>query len=352
MNIEKLISKIAPPDENAAALCKQRWDSIAKPLFSLGLLEKAVIKISALTENPLYKINKRAVVIMCADNGVVAQGVTQTDSSVTAIVARNFTTGDTSVCKMAKLARCTVVPVDIGIAADMSDCNIINKKIAYGTNDITICAAMTREQCENAILTGIEIVRDLKAQGYKLIATGEMGIGNTTTSSAVTAVLLNKKPKDVTGRGAGLSSDGLMRKIAAINKAIVHNKPDKSNPVDVLAKVGGYDIAGLAGVFLGGALYNVPVIIDGFISAAAALAAARLCPNAAKAMLASHISAEPAGQLILGELGLKPFIAAEMCLGEGTGAVAAIPILDMAYAVYEEMSTFADINIDNYVPLK
>jgi len=207
---------------------------------------------------------------------------------------------------------------------------------------------MSREECEKAILTGIEVAGELAVQGFRLLATGEMGIGNTTSTAAVASVLLHCDPTLVTGRGAGLSSAGLERKICAIRRGIDRNSPDPNDVIDTLSKVGGLDLAGLAGVFLGGALHRIPVLIDGVISAAAALAAVRLCPAAADYMLASHISGEPAGRLLLDALGLQPILHAGMCLGEGTGAVAVMPLLDMAAAVYNEMSTFDQINIDAY----
>ena len=195
------------------------------------------------------------------------------------------------------------------------------------------------------------MVGELKEKGYQIIATGEMGIGNTTTSSAVAAVLLKEQVENVTGRGAGLSTEGLTRKIHAIHRAIERNRPNPEDGVDVLSKVGGFDIAGLAGVFLGGAVYRVPIVIDGFISAVAALAAVTICPTAGDYMLASHVSKEPAARMILDKLGVSATLHADMCLGEGTGAVAYFPILDMACAVYNGMSTFQEVHIEEYKPL-
>ena len=195
------------------------------------------------------------------------------------------------------------------------------------------------------------MARRLKEAGYGILATGEMGIGNTTTSSAVAAILLDRPVEEMTGRGAGLSSEGLQRKINAIKTAVRINAPDPSDPVDVLAKVGGLDIAGLAGVFLGGAAYRIPVVMDGFISCAAALAAQRICPQASDYMIASHVSKEPASELILKALGKEAVIHGDMCLGEGSGAVALFPFLDMGIAVYESMSTFEDIKVDQYEEL-
>lgn len=338
-------------DESAARRSLERWNAIAKPLGSLGLLEKAVIQIAGLTGDPDYALSKRAVIVMCADNGVVAQGVTQTGSEVTAIVARNMTAGDASVCKMAQVAHAKVIPVDIGILEDLPVENMLKRRVAAGTRDMSREPAMTRPEACAAVGHGVRLVEELKAQGYRILMTGEMGIGNTTTSSAMASVFLNRGAADVTGRGAGLSSDGLDRKIRVIEQAIAVNKPDPGDALDVLSKVGGLDIAGLAGVFIGGAIHRVPVLIDGFISAVAALTARRLCPGTKHCMLASHVSAEPAGRLLLEELHLSPLIHAGMYLGEGTGAVAALPLLDMGYAVYTGMPTFGETEIDTYVPL-
>ena len=216
---------------------------------------------------------------------------------------------------------------------------------------ITRNPAMTREQAAQALLTGIDLVREQREAGVRLLATGEMGIGNTTTSSAVASVLLSRPVPEMTGRGAGLSGEGLRRKIRAIESAIRVNQPDPSDPLDVLAKLGGFDLAGMCGIFLGGALFGVPVLADGFISTVAALCAVRLCPKAKKAVFASHVSAEPAGRQVLDALGLPPLITAGMRLGEGTGAVAAIPLLDMALSVFAEGDTFEESGIERYVPL-
>jgi len=227
---------------------------------------------------------------------------------------------------------------------------VLDRRVGNGTGDITLGPAMTGEQAEQAVLTGVALARELKEQGVGLLATGEMGIGNTTTSSAVACVLLDRPVQEMTGRGAGLSDEGLRRKIRAIETAIELNRPDPADPLDVLAKVGGFDIAGMCGIFLGGALYRVPVMMDGFISTVAALCALRLCPGAGKAMFASHVSAEPAGRLILDALGKGPLITAGMRLGEGTGAVAAIPLLDMALSLYADGTTFDGTGIEAYTP--
>lgn len=348
MDIYELISNIEPADKAAMALAQKRWDSIAKPLGSLGALEDAIIRIAGMMGTEKVDISRRTVIVMCADNGVVRQGVSQTGQEVTAIVTENMGKAQSSVCRMAKLAGAEVIPVDIGVAVPVEGEKIVQRCIRRGTADFTQGAAMSREECEKAIMTGIEIVGEQVKKGVKLFATGEMGIGNTTTSAAVVSVLLDKEPAIVTGRGAGLSSAGLERKIDAIRRGIEINKPDKNDPIDVLSKVGGLDIAGLCGVFLGGAVYRVPVMIDGLISSAAALCAKLICPLAGDYMMGSHASAEPAGELVLEALGVKPFIYAGMRLGEGTGAVAAMPLLDMAMAIYGDMDTFSDIAVDAY----
>ena len=348
MTLSPLLTQIAPANSAAVAAARARWDSVAKPLGSLGLLEDAIVRIAGAQGTPNVTFDKKAVIAMCADNGVVAQGVTQTGQEVTAVVAENMARGTSSVCRMARVAGADVVPVDIGVARPISGHNLLQRNIRRGTADFTAGPAMTRGECEEAILTGVDVVQSLVAEGYRLIATGEMGIGNTTTSSAVLAVLLNLDPADVTGRGAGLSTEGLGRKIDAIRRGIAVNRPDPADPMDVLSKVGGLDIAGLTGVFLGGALCRVPVLIDGLISSVAALCARRLCPAAGDYMLATHASAEPAGQRVLEELGLTAILHAGMRLGEGTGAVALMPILDMALAIYRDMSTFQQMDIGAY----
>lgn len=349
MTLEETLQKIHPLDEKAMEISRKRWDSIAKPLHSLGKMEDLVVQIAGITGNPDINLKKRALVAMCADNGVVEEGVTQTGQEVTAIVAENFLTGDTSACTMCRQCGTDVYPVDVGMAVDTKVPTDL--KVAMGTRNMVREPAMTREEAVKGIEAGIEMVSRLKEKGYGLLATGEMGIGNTTTSSAVASVLLDRPVEEMTGRGAGLSSDGLNRKIAAIKKAIDRNQPDPEDAVDVLAKVGGLDIAGMTGVFIGGAALGVPVVIDGFISCVSALIAQRICPAAGDYMIASHVSKEPAARLILAALGKEAVIHGDMCLGEGSGAVALFPFLDMGAAVYQSMSTFDDIHVEQYEEL-
>ena len=344
-----LLADITPPDETARATAHAHWASLAKPLGGLGALEIMLEDAAALTGSAKLDVSRRAVLVLCSDNGVVAQGVSQTDQSVTRAVAENLAARRTSVCQMAKTANCEVVPVDMGIAGDPVP-GVLNCRVAAGTADFTAGPAMSREQAVEAIAKGIELVRMQKKQGVTLLATGEMGIGNTTTSSAVAAVLLGQPVEVMTGRGAGLSDEGLARKIHAIQKGIAVNQPDATDPLDVLAKLGGFDIAGLCGVFLGGALEGVPVLMDGFISGVAALCAVRLCPAAEKAVFGSHCSTEPAARLVLEALGKSPLLTAGLHLGEGTGAVASIPLWDMALAVYNNCYSFTEGGITPYTP--
>lgn len=347
--LKTLLSGITPPDEAARAAAHAHWAGLAKPLGGLGALETLLEDAAALTGSAALDVSHRAVLVLCSDNGVVAQGVSQTDQSVTRAVAENLAARRTSVCQMARTAHCDVVPVDMGMAGDpvpgVADC-----RIAAGTADFTQGPAMTRAQAVEAVGRGIRLVQEQKAAGVQLLATGEMGIGNTTTSSAVAAVLLGQPVERMTGRGAGLSDEGLARKVDAICRGILRNKPDPTDPLDVLAKLGGFDLAGLCGVFLGGALEGVPVVMDGFISGVAALCAVRLCPAAAKAVFASHCSSEPAARLVLDALGKAPLLTAGLHLGEGTGAVASLPLWDMALSVYDHCYSFAEGGITPYTP--
>lgn len=352
MNLEEVLQEIKPSDRESERAAQARWKTVGKPLFSLGKLEDAVIRMAGIKGTSVYRLDKKALVILCADNGVVEEGVTQTGQEVTAIVTENFTKKAASVTLMAEVAGVDVFPVDIGVVRDVEHVTRPEYKVAYGTKNMTREPAMTREEAERAILTGVRLVQELAEKGYDIIATGEMGIGNTTTSSAVVSVLLQKDPETVTGRGAGLTTEGLQRKIRAIRRAVEVNAPDKEDALDVLAKVGGLDIAGLTGVFLGGALCHVPVVIDGFISSAAALCAARMVPAAADYMMPSHRSGEPAGGMVLEALDLSALIDCGMSLGEGSGAVAVLPLLEMGLKVYNQMSTFEEIQIEQYEELK
>ncbi len=349
IELQKLVAGIRPVDQKWKILAEEKWSHVAKPLHSLGILEDHVTKMAAILKNLQVNVDKKALIVMCADNGVVEEGVTQTGQDVTAIVAENFLDVKTSAALMCRKAGVDLFPIDIGMARDT---RVPSYKVTYGTRNFAREHAMTREEVCHAILVGMELVREKKAQGYTLFATGEMGIGNTTTSSAVAAVLLDEEVEIMTGRGAGLTSAGLQTKIHVIKEAIHRWTPDPKDPIDVLAKVGGFDLAGLMGVFLGGALYQVPVLMDGFISAVAALAAVTINSSVQDYLLPTHVSKEPGMHKILDALQMEAPIHAHMCLGEGTGAVAYIPVLEMGIEVYNKMSTFQEIAVEEYQELK
>lgn len=341
--------------DTAMREAQTRWDHVAKPLHSLGLLEDALIRMAGIQRTSQVRLKKRALVILCADNGIVEEGVTQTGQEVTAIVTQNFTAGNSCVCMMAERADVDVFPVDIGVAGNLEHCQdkypLIRKKVMAGTRNFAKEPAMTREETQKAIETGVALAKEFKQQGYDILALGEMGIGNTTTSSAVACGLLGIEPEIMTGRGAGLSDAGLRKKQQVIREALKRYQPDPTDGIGVLSAVGGLDIAGLAGVCIGGALYHIPVVLDGLITAAAALVAETICPGVSRYLFASHISAEPAGRILLEKLGLTAVIDGHLCLGEGTGAVAFFPLLDMAMDIYEKMSTFQDICVEEYKEL-
>ena len=344
--IRKTVEKILPPDLTAAAAAKRRWNSIAKPLHGLGKLEDLVAVLAGIQRTDRVRLDKKALVVMCADNGVVEEGVTQTGQEVTAIVAENFHKGETSAAILCMAAGADLFPVDVGMITDMP--HVERRKTICGTRNMTKGPAMTQEECCSAVAAGMEKAAELKEAGYQILASGEMGIGNTTTSAAVVSVLMNIPPEEAAGRGAGLSDEGLVRKVGAICRAIAVNCPDPEDPLDVLAKVGGLDIAALTGLFIGGAAQGLPVVADGFISCAAALAAIRIAPACRPYILPSHVSDEPASKMLLEALDMDPILHAGMHLGEGTGAVTLFPLLDMALKVYNQMSTFDGIEIEPY----
>lgn len=349
--LQDTLNKIKGLDKKAQAAAQIRLDSLTKPLGSLGRLEDIAKQVAGITGRLHPSVDKKAIVIMCADNGVVEEGVSSCPKSVTACVTRNFMKGITGVNVLSRHSGADIVVVDIGVDADIQAEGVLNKKIRRGTGNISKGPAMTEEEAVRAIETGIDIVRGLARKGVNLLGTGEMGIGNTTTSSAIAAVLAGKPAALLVGRGSGLSDEGLENKIRVIERAIEMNKPDPGNPIDVLAKLGGFDIAGLAGCYLGAAASRIPILIDGFIASAAALIAMKLKPEARDFMIASHGSAEPGSSAILEALGLEPLLMLEMRLGEGSGAALAFHIVDAAIAAYNNMGTFDDARIEQYKPL-
>ena len=351
MLLDRTLDMIKGLDTQAEAAAQARLDSLTKPLGSLGRLEDIVRRVVGITGQICPAVNKKAIVIMCADNGVVEEGVSSCPKSVTASVTQNFTRGITGVNVLSKHAGADILIVDIGVDAQLVEKGILNKKIRRGTGNIAKGPAMTREEAVKAVETGIEIVCELSQKGFNLLGTGEMGIGNTTTSSAIAAILTGKSLKTLVGRGSGLTDEGLVSKIEVIKRAINVNNPDISDPLDVLSKLGGFDIAGLTGCYIGAAACRIPILIDGFIASVAALVAVRLKPEVKQFLFASHGSAEPGSGAVLEAMGLEPLLMLGMRLGEGTGSAVAFHIIDAAFAAYNNMGTFGDAQIEQYKPL-
>ena len=325
---------------------RRRWDSIAKPLYSLGRLEDLIVQIAGVQQTADVRIDKRCALVFCGDHGVVRKGVSQTGSEVTALVARSIAEGTGNINLMASAAGTDVTAVDMGMLTEVP--GTLNRRTGAGTADITEGPAMARAQAEQALRTGTNLMKDLRDRGYRIAVIGEMGIGNTTAASAVTAALLGLPAREVTGRGAGLSDAGLERKISAIEQAIRVNRPDPDDPIDVLAKLGGYEIAGMAGAYLGGLAYHIPTVPDGMIPAVSALIAARINPRVTDAILPAVLSREPADRMIMKELGMEPVIDARTALGEGTGGILLLPMLDMALRVYHGTHTFEGLGMEAY----
>ncbi|MPQ44062.1 nicotinate-nucleotide--dimethylbenzimidazole phosphoribosyltransferase [Clostridium tarantellae] len=344
--LQNIISNIKDVNYYAMKDAKKRLDSLAKPLGSLGMLEDLCIKLAGITEKLQNKINKKAVIIMCADNGVVEEGIASGPQSLTLAQTINFTKGLTGVAVLAKQNNTDLIIVDVGINSDKIIENVINRKINKGTNNILKGQAMHRHECIAALNVGIEMSKKAKDQNYSIIGVGEMGIGNTTTSSAVLKALTNNSVHDITGKGAGLTDSAFQKKKWVIEEALKINSPDKNDAIDILAKVGGYDIAAMTGVFLGCAYYKLPIVIDGFISAVAALCACKLNPLVKKYLIASHFSKEIGYNIAIKHLGLEPMLNLKMRLGEGSGCPIAFSIIESACAIINNMATFEQAQIN------
>ena len=344
--LEKLTVKA--PDENIRKKVLSNLDYVAKPLDGLGKFEALTAQIGAIQRTEKIDISRKAVIIMCADNGIVAEGISQSGQEVTFAVVKKMAEKQTSVGKMAETISVDTIPVDIGVNHKSKIPGVLDKRICPGTRNFRNEPAMTEKEAIKAIFTGIEMVSDCKEKGYKILATGEMGIGNTTTSSAVAAALLDCEVAEVTGRGAGLSDEKLIHKQKIITEAIDKYDLKKADALRILETVGGFDIAGLAGVCIGGALYHVPIVLDGVISMVAALLAERIVPGTKNYLIPSHKGKEPAMGRLAKELNVEPVIDAKMALGEGTGAVMMFSLLDIALSVYQDKTTFSDMNIEQY----
>ena len=344
MELKAYLDSIQPLDEAAMAKARERQAQLAKPPGSLGRLEDLSVRLAGITGKVHNKIEKKHLLVFAADNGVVAEGVSSAPQSVTLMQTINLTRAKTGASTLCKHFGCGITVCDVGVNADIKEPKVLNRKIAYGTQNIVNGPAMSREQAMQAIMTGIELAQGTDAD---VIGIGEMGIGNTTTSSAVLSVLLDADVDAVTGRGGGITDASFLKKKQVIKDAIAINNPDKNDVVDVLAKVGGFDIAAMCGAFLGCAATRRPVVIDGFISAVAALCAYKRCPNSVQYFVPSHASYEIGYRLAMDAMDLQPMFLLGMRLGEGSGCPLAFEILDAACAIINDMATFDQAGIDD-----
>jgi nicotinate-nucleotide--dimethylbenzimidazole phosphoribosyltransferase len=344
--LAETISRIRPLDAEAMRAAEARQMQLTKPPKALGRLESLSIHLAGIKGSALPRIQHKAIAVMAADHGVTAEGVSAFPPEVTPAMVLNFAAGGAGINVIGRHVGARVIVTDVGVNADLAAAEgIRHRKIRMGTANMAQGPAMTREECLAAIEVGIELVEEEAQRGLDIIATGEMGIGNTTAASAVIAALTGENVERVTGRGTGIRVEALPAKVAVIERALAVNAPDSQDPVDVLAKVGGLEIAAMTGVYLGGAAARVPVVMDGFISAAAALAAVRLCHECVDYILPSHVSIEAGHQVVLDELGLTPLFDLQMRLGEGTGAALSMSIIEAAARILSEMATFESAGV-------
>lgn len=347
--MEKLkdtLNKIRPIKEEYYRRAQEWLDTLTKPKGSLGRLEEFAKRYVAIKEDLQPRIERKVVVVFVGDHGVVEEGVSAYPKEVTYQMVLNFLNGGAGINAIARHVGCEVKVVDIGVDHDFGSVSgLISKKIAYGTNNMALMPAMQREQALQALSVGMEIAQECSSAGVDIIGTGDMGIGNTTPSSAITAVMTKKPVEEVTGRGTGIDDETHIRKIETIRKAIEVNKPNPSDPIDVLSKLGGLEIAGIAGLILGAAIHRIPVVIDGFISGAGALIATRLNPYVRGYMFAAHRSHEIGHGVLFETMGLSPILDLSMRLGEGTGAALGISLIEAGLRVYGEMSTFSKAGV-------
>lgn len=347
-HLENIIRSIQPLDEPAMQAARSRQNELTKPPGSLGRLEALSIQIAGITGRPRPTLRRPAIITLAADHGIARQGVSAFPVEVTAQMVLNFLRGGAGINVLARHVGAEVIVADLGVAVDLpaSDDLIVNK-IGYGTRDFSVEPAMTREQARQSIEAGIRIAQAAIARGCDILGTGEMGIGNTTPSSAITAVFTGRPAREITGRGSGVDDAGLARKVSVIEAALARHRPDPTDGLDVLSKVGGFEIGGLAGVMLGAAAARAPVVVDGFISGAAALIAASLAPTARDYMIAAHRSVEIGHRAIFEHLRLQPLFDLDLRLGEGTGAALGISICQAACKVLDEMATFTEAGVSN-----
>ncbi len=336
---------IPPFDSEAAAATARRLDRLTKPQGSLGRLEGLAIQLAGMTGNPACRFSRRAVVVMAADHGVTEEAVSAYPAEVTAQMVANFAAGGAGINVLARQARAQVVVVDMGVRQWSQVPGVLDRRLGPGTKNMAVEPAMTRAQAEAAIATGRELAAELIAGGAELLVTGEMGIGNTTAASAVTAAMTGRPAAEVTGRGTGLDDGAHAHKVQVVERALALHAPDRDDPLGVLAAVGGFELGGLAGLIIGAAERRVPVVLDGFITGSAALLATALAPGARAYLVAAHRSVEPGHAVILEALGLEPLLDLQLRLGEGTGGALALHLVDAAVAVRDEMATFDEAGV-------
>lgn len=346
--IQELVKKMPGPDEAAARAARVRQDQLTKPQGSLGRLETLAEKLAGITANPAPQFGRKMVILMAGDHGVTEEGISAYPSEVTAQMVANILNGGAAINVLSRQMDVQVLVVDMGVASELRPREgLLDSKLSEGTANLMRGPAMSRAQAVECIEIGIRIVQEQVRTGMQLIGTGEMGIGNTTPSAAIIAALTGLPPHQVVGRGTGIDDRGLVQKIRVVERALALNAPDPEDPIDVLSKVGGYEIGGLAGVILGAAATRVPVVVDGFISSTAALLAQRLAPESRYAMIAAHRSAEAGHEILLEALGLEPLLDLGMRLGEGTGAVLAMGLIDAATRVLRDMATFDEAKVSD-----
>jgi nicotinate-nucleotide--dimethylbenzimidazole phosphoribosyltransferase len=341
--LHETMAAIGPLDEEADRAARLRQDELTKPQGSLGRLESLAIQIAGITGHPRPRLRDRAIVVMAADHGVAAEHVSAYPQQVTLEMVRNFLRGGAAINVLARAASARVVVVDMGVIEPLAaHPDLVVRRVAAGTRNMVFGPAMTRAEAVQAVEAGMEVLFAEADRGLDIVATGDMGIGNTTAASAIVAVLTGRAVAAVTGRGTGIDDAALAAKVAVIQTALSINRPDAADAIDVLSKVGGFEIAGLAGVALGAAARRIPVLVDGFISGAAALVAASLCPEVRPYLIAAHQSAELGHRAVLESLQLTPLLDLGLRLGEGSGAALALPVVDAAVRTLDEMATFAE----------
>jgi len=344
--INQVIASIQPLDEKAMTEARSRQDNLTKPLGSLGQLESLSIQVAGIKRDPRPRIVQKVIFTLAGDHGVTQEGVSAYPSEVTPQMVFNFLRGGAGINVLARHVGARVIIADLGVASDLGMLSDLkNKKVAMGTRNMAREPAMTREEAVRAIEAGIELVEEELPRGIDILGTGDMGIGNTTAASAITAALTGAEVAAVTGRGTGLDDEGWRRKVAVIAGALERHRPDPKDAIDVLSKVGGLEIGGIAGVILAGARCGIPVLIDGFISGAAALIAASLAPQVKPYLIASHQSVEQGHKIILNHLGLKPLLNLDLRLGEGTGAALGMMLVEASLKILNEMATFSEAGV-------